>query len=201
MKSETWSFLGEPSGVMKRQLSQERGNEERVPTQRQAPRRSDAGASHFGHMRHYDRSRARFGRRQSPLAHGGGIGGRRARVAPAVSSQRFRSFMPRTQRSSRRRNAYGRVALRKGPMLRKISLVIAVLMVPAMPAPAQLPLQLPMPMPLAEGTPEERAACASDVHKYCAPALPDTMPVLSCLQANRARISLACNRVLVSHGQ
>jgi len=84
-------------------------------------------------------------------------------------------------------------------MLRKISLLIAVLMLPAMPAPAQLPL--PLPLPLAEGTPEERAACASDVHRYCAPALPDTMRVLSCLQANRARISLACNRVLVSHGQ
>jgi hypothetical protein len=96
---------------------------------------------------------------------------------------------------------YGRVALRKDPMWRKISLLIAVLMVPAMPALAQLPLPLPMPLPLAEGTPEERAACASDVHRYCAPALPDTMRVLSCLQANRTRISLACNRVLVSHGQ
>ncbi len=52
-----------------------------------------------------------------------------------------------------------------------------------------------------QGTPEERAACAPDVKKYCETALPDTMRVLSCLQANRARISGACNRVLVSHGQ
>lgn len=52
-----------------------------------------------------------------------------------------------------------------------------------------------------QGTPEERAACAPDVQKYCEAALPDTMRVLACLQSNRSRISTACNRVLVSHGQ
>jgi hypothetical protein len=52
-----------------------------------------------------------------------------------------------------------------------------------------------------QGTPEERAACAPDVHKYCEAALPDTMRVLACLQANRTKISVACNKVLVSHGQ
>jgi hypothetical protein len=52
-----------------------------------------------------------------------------------------------------------------------------------------------------QGTPEERAACAPDVQKYCETALPDTMRVLACLQANRPKISVACNRVLVSHGQ
>jgi len=52
-----------------------------------------------------------------------------------------------------------------------------------------------------QGTPEERAACAPDVQKYCEAALPDTMRVLACLQSNRSRISNACNRVLVSHGQ
>jgi hypothetical protein len=54
---------------------------------------------------------------------------------------------------------------------------------------------------MAQGTPEEQAACGPDVHKFCKPALPDTMQVLACLQANRAKISAACNRVLVSHGQ
>ena len=51
------------------------------------------------------------------------------------------------------------------------------------------------------GTPEERAACAPDVHKFCGSDLQDTMRVLACLQANRPKISAACNRVLVSHGQ
>jgi hypothetical protein len=52
-----------------------------------------------------------------------------------------------------------------------------------------------------QGTPEERAACAPDVHKFCGSDLQDTMRVLACLQANRPKISAACNRVLVSHGQ
>jgi hypothetical protein len=54
---------------------------------------------------------------------------------------------------------------------------------------------------MAQGTPEEQAACGPDVHKLCGPALPDTMRMLACLQANRGKISSACNRVLVSHGQ
>ena len=29
----------------------------------------------------------------------------------------------------------------------------------------------------------------------------DVISILNCLQSNRARISKACNRVLVSHGQ
>jgi hypothetical protein len=85
-------------------------------------------------------------------------------------------------------------------MSRKISLLIVVLMACSTPAPAQLPLPFP-PLPMAQGTPEERAACGPDVHKFCEPALPDTVRVLACLQANRGKISSACNRVLVSHGQ
>jgi hypothetical protein len=42
---------------------------------------------------------------------------------------------------------------------------------------------------------------APDVHKFCGSDLQDTMRVLACLQANRPKISAACNRVLVSHGQ
>ena len=52
-----------------------------------------------------------------------------------------------------------------------------------------------------QGTPEERAACAPAVQKYCKSAIADPMRVLSCLQANRAKIGDACNKVLVSHGQ
>ena len=85
-------------------------------------------------------------------------------------------------------------------MLRKAALLAAALAAYATAALAQLPLPFP-PLPMPQGTPEERAACAPDVHKYCEAALPDTMRVLACLQANRGRISRACNQVLVSHGQ
>ena len=37
--------------------------------------------------------------------------------------------------------------------------------------------------------------------KFCKSANEDTMRVLACLQANRAKIGAACNKVLVSHGQ
>jgi hypothetical protein len=87
-------------------------------------------------------------------------------------------------------------------MFRKVTLLVATLAALSTPALAQPPFPLPFPpLPMPQGTPEERAACAPDVKKYCETALPDTMRVLSCLQANRARISGACNRVLVSHGQ
>ena len=51
------------------------------------------------------------------------------------------------------------------------------------------------------GTPQERAACAPAVRKFCRSANEDTMRVLACLQANRAKIGAACNKVLVSYGQ
>ena len=93
-------------------------------------------------------------------------------------------------------------------MFRKVALLVAVLAACATPVLAQFPLPLPLPLPLPvpplpmpQGTPEERAACAPDVHKFCEAALPDTMRVLACLQVNRSKISAACNRVLVSHGQ
>jgi hypothetical protein len=52
-----------------------------------------------------------------------------------------------------------------------------------------------------QGTPQERAACAPAVRKFCKSANENTMRVLACLQANRAKIGAACNKVLVSHGQ
>ena len=92
---------------------------------------------------------------------------------------------------------------RKARMLRTIALSIAVIAAWVLPALAQSPLPpLPFPpLPMPQGTPEERAACAPDVHKFCGSDLQDTMRVLACLQANRPKISAACNRVLVSHGQ
>ena len=52
------------------------------------------------------------------------------------------------------------------------------------------------------GTPEEQKACAHDVQKFCRSLMdePDLV-VLNCLQQNRPKLTLACNKVLVSHGQ
>jgi Cysteine rich repeat len=76
-------------------------------------------------------------------------------------------------------------------MLQRLLLFVALLGA-ALPALAQSQQQ---------GTPEERAACAPAVQKYCKHANEDPMRVLACLQANRAKIGDACNKVLVSHGQ
>jgi hypothetical protein len=88
-------------------------------------------------------------------------------------------------------------------MLRKL-ILITVLISCATPALAQLPPPPipfpPIPLPLPQGTPEERAACSPDVHKYCEQALPDVMQVANCLQANKARLSPACRQVLSNHG-
>ena len=53
-----------------------------------------------------------------------------------------------------------------------------------------------------QGTSKEQAACRPDVRRYCASIKPgsDSEAFLHCLQANRAKISKACNAVLVSHG-
>jgi hypothetical protein len=54
---------------------------------------------------------------------------------------------------------------------------------------------------LAQGSPQEEAACRPDVMRLCRAAAPDTMRVLACLQANRSRLSRGCKAVLASHGQ
>jgi hypothetical protein len=47
------------------------------------------------------------------------------------------------------------------------------------------------------GTPEQRAACGPDVHKFCANANPaDRTAIPRCLGANRAKLSAACRKVL-----
>ena len=52
------------------------------------------------------------------------------------------------------------------------------------------------------GTAEEQKACAHDVQKYCRAVMNDSdLTVLSCLQQNRAKLTKACDQVLVSHGQ
>jgi hypothetical protein len=45
-------------------------------------------------------------------------------------------------------------------------------------------------------------ACARDVSRFCRAVMNQgDSAVLSCLQANRARISKACDKVLIEHGQ
>jgi hypothetical protein len=86
-------------------------------------------------------------------------------------------------------------------MLGKTVLLALVLMVPALPAGAQGPFPLPPPPFLnGQGTPEERAACEGDVHRYCEASLPDVMRVAQCLQINRQKISASCRQVLVNRG-
>ena len=67
----------------------------------------------------------------------------------------------------------------------------------------QLP---PQPPPVqSQGNERERAACHPDVTRFCQTQLQvnpnDTLGILGCLQANRAKISRACQQVLASHGQ
>jgi hypothetical protein len=52
------------------------------------------------------------------------------------------------------------------------------------------------------GTAEEQKACAHDVQKFCRPVMdqPDLI-VLNCLQQNREKLTKACDKVLVDHGQ
>ena len=52
------------------------------------------------------------------------------------------------------------------------------------------------------GTAQEQKACARDVQRFCRPAIDQgDLIVLSCLQQNRPRISVACDKVLKDHGQ
>ncbi len=56
-----------------------------------------------------------------------------------------------------------------------------------------------------QGDARERAACRPDVMRFCKQVIKDTnddvISILNCLQSHRARLSRACNQVLVSHGQ
>jgi hypothetical protein len=52
------------------------------------------------------------------------------------------------------------------------------------------------------GTPEEQKACSKDVSRYCREVMNEgDLIILSCLQQNRPKISPACNKVLLDHGQ
>ena len=52
------------------------------------------------------------------------------------------------------------------------------------------------------GAPEEQKACVRDVQKFCRPVIDQgDFTVLACLKENRAKISVACDQVLKTHGQ
>jgi hypothetical protein len=86
-------------------------------------------------------------------------------------------------------------------MLRKGIFVLAAVIAYSSPSFAQFPIPLPPIIPMPEGTPEDRAACESDVRRYCQAAIPDNMRVLACLQQFRQRITPACRGVLEKYGQ
>jgi hypothetical protein len=79
----------------------------------------------------------------------------------------------------------------------------ALLMIASTPVMAQ---QFPkQPAPIDRGNAQEQDACRPDVDKFCQTQLQvnpnDVLGILSCLQANRTRISTGCQKVLASHGQ
>ncbi len=92
-------------------------------------------------------------------------------------------------------------------MLRPIALATALTLIAIPMVSAQVPKQPPpVANPMGQGDARERAACHPDVVRYCKrlikdDANADVFGILNCLQANRQRISKACNQVLVSHGQ
>jgi hypothetical protein len=92
----------------------------------------------------------------------------------------------------------------------RISVLTIVLAIATAAATAQaqkMPSQPPpvaSPLGLGQGDEQERAACHPDVVKHCQSQLDanpdDVLGILSCLQSNRTKISMACQRVLASHG-
>ena len=52
------------------------------------------------------------------------------------------------------------------------------------------------------GTDQEEKACTRDVPRFCRKLMDQgDFTILACLKENRAKLSLACRDVLVSHGQ
>jgi hypothetical protein len=92
-------------------------------------------------------------------------------------------------------------------MSRVLTLSLALLVCGASTALAQFPAQPAAPKcpgPV-QGTAEDRAACHPDVVSFCQTELRtnecDVFAILGCLQRNRARISMACRRVLEANGK
>ena len=96
-------------------------------------------------------------------------------------------------------------------MSRKSALIIASSLAAVLAAGSAASAQMLPPQPppvqggMGQGNDQERTACHPDVTKYCQVQLQvnpnDVLGILGCLQANRTKISKACQTVLASHGQ
>lgn len=93
-------------------------------------------------------------------------------------------------------------------MFRLSLLTLAIVLAAAATAGAQQFPSQPPPVKggaMDQGTTQERDACHPDVTKFCQTQLQvnpnDVLGILGCLQANRRKISHACQQVLASHGQ
>jgi hypothetical protein len=52
------------------------------------------------------------------------------------------------------------------------------------------------------GTEQDEIACTRDVQRFCRKLMDQgDLTILACLKENRAKLSVACRTVLVSHGQ
>jgi hypothetical protein len=87
----------------------------------------------------------------------------------------------------------------------RISILLIAFILAAASAGAQTFPPQPPPSSMGQGNDKERAACHPDVTRFCQAQLKvnpdDTFSILGCLQANRTKISRACQQVLASHGQ
>jgi hypothetical protein len=66
-----------------------------------------------------------------------------------------------------------------------------------------IPLVLPFVLVASVASAQQgQDACARDVSRFCRAHMNEgDMVVLACLKQNRARLSKACQQVLISHGQ
>jgi hypothetical protein len=90
-------------------------------------------------------------------------------------------------------------------MSRKSGLIVALSLAASVAASAQTLPPQPPPVQGQQGNEQERAACHPDVTRFCQVQLQvnpnDVLGILGCLQANRSKISRACQTVLAAHGQ
>jgi hypothetical protein len=86
-------------------------------------------------------------------------------------------------------------------MARSIFLLAILMASTATPSLAQ---QQSFPLPpflTPRGTPEDQRACRPDAARLCKEVIGDDDAVLRCFQANRPKLSQACEAVLVKYGK
>jgi hypothetical protein len=86
-------------------------------------------------------------------------------------------------------------------MARSIFLLAILMASAATPSVAQ---QQSFPLPpflTPRGTPEDQRACRPDAARLCKEVIGDDDAVLRCFQANRPKLSQACEAVLVKYGK